>query len=90
MQTIATVRVQLSTADLIKQAVNVQKYTVLEYLTFCLGVCGVLRGVGVGGGGEKERPYVLTNSNKEMVFRLKTFQCNIRYTNGWIVLDVMI
>lgn len=82
---------QLSTADLIKQAVNVQKYTVLEYLTFCLGVCCMLRGVGVeGGGGEKERPYVLTNSNKEMVFRLKTFQCNIRCTNGWIVLDVMI
>lgn len=53
LQTIATVRVQLSTADLIKQAVNVQKYTVLEYLTFCLGVCGVLRGVGVGGGRER-------------------------------------
>ena len=66
-----------------------QKYTVLEYLTCCLGVCGVLRGVGVGRG-ELERPYVLNNSNKEMVFRLKTFQCNIRYTNGWIVLDVMI
>lgn len=81
---------QLSTADLIKQAVNVQKYTVRVFNFLLRGVLYVAGSGGGGGGGEKERPYVLTNSNKEMVFRLKTFQCNIRCTNGWIVLDVMI
>ena len=58
LQTFGTVRVQLSTADLIKQAMC--KNTLLQYLTVCLGACCVVWG-GIGG---EERHYILTNSNK--------------------------
>ena len=66
-----------------------QKYTVT---VFNFLFSGALCVAGRDGEGERERrQYVLlTNSNKKTVFKPKTFQCNIRHTNGQILLDVMI